>query len=52
MYFSFIRPILEYGDVVWDTQIHYLINKIENVQSEAARIATGVFELISRIFAD
>jgi hypothetical protein len=41
MYFSFIRPILEYGDVVWDTQTHYLINKIENVQSEAARIVTG-----------
>ena len=41
MYFSFNRSILEYGNVVWDTQTHYLINKIENVQSEAARIATG-----------
>ena len=47
MNFSFIRPILEYGDVVWDTQIHYLINKIENVQSEAARIATGGTKLTS-----
>jgi hypothetical protein len=34
MYFSSIRPILEYGDVVWDTQTHYLINKIENVQAK------------------
>ena len=25
MYFSFIRPILEYGDVVWDT--HSLFDK-------------------------
>ena len=32
---------MEYGDVVWDTQTHYLINKIENVQSEAARIVKG-----------
>ena len=47
MYFSFIRPILEYGDVVWDTQTHYLINKIENVQSEAARIVTGGTKLTS-----
>ena len=47
MYFSFIRPILEYGDVVWDTQTHYLINKIENVQTEAARIATGGTKLTS-----
>jgi hypothetical protein len=47
MYFSFIRPILEYGDVDWDTQTHYLINKIENVQSEAARIFTGGTKLTS-----
>jgi hypothetical protein len=47
MYLSFIRHILEYGNVVWDTQTHYLINKIENVQSEAARIATGGTKLPS-----
>jgi hypothetical protein len=47
MYFSFIRHILEYGDVVWDTQTHYLINKIENVQIEAARIVTGGTKLTS-----
>jgi hypothetical protein len=38
---------LEYGGVVWDTQTHYLINKIENVQSEAARIVTGDTKLTS-----
>ena len=27
MYFSFIRPILEYGDVVWDTHVHSLFDK-------------------------
>jgi hypothetical protein len=43
MYFSFIRPILEYRDVVWDTHTHYLIN----VQSEAARIVTGGTKLTS-----
>jgi NDP-sugar pyrophosphorylase family protein len=24
MYFSFKRPILEYGDVIWDSNIQYL----------------------------
>jgi hypothetical protein len=38
---------LEYGDVAWDTQTLYLINKIENVQSEAARIVTGDTQLTS-----
>jgi hypothetical protein len=41
MYFSFIRPILEYGDVIWDSNIQYLANKIEHVQIEAIRIVTG-----------
>ena len=36
MYFSFIRPILEYGDVVWDT--HSLFDKQNR---NAARIVTG-----------
>ena len=41
IYMCFIRPILEYGDVVWDCQNLSLINKVENVQLEAARIVTG-----------
>jgi hypothetical protein len=38
---SFIRPILEYADVIWDSQNQSLINKLENVQLDAARIVTG-----------
>ena len=47
MYLYFVRPIFEYGDVVLDTQTHYFINIIENVQSEAARIVTGGTKLTS-----
>ena len=41
IYFTFIRPLLEYADVVWDAKTQILINKLENVQVEAARIVTG-----------
>jgi hypothetical protein len=37
---SFIRPILEYADVIWDSQNQSLINKLENVQLDDARIVT------------
>jgi hypothetical protein len=42
IYLTFIRPILEYADVVWDIKTLFLINKSENVQIEAARIVTGL----------
>jgi hypothetical protein len=32
---------LEYADVIWDSQNQSLINKLENVQLDAARIVTG-----------
>jgi hypothetical protein len=38
---SFICPILEYADVIWDSQNQSLINKLKNVQLDAARIVTG-----------
>jgi hypothetical protein len=41
IYITFIRPLLEYADVVWDTKTQILINKLENVQVEVARIVTG-----------
>ena len=41
IYMSFIRPILEYADVIWDSQNQSLINKLENVQLDAAKIVTG-----------
>ena len=47
MYFSFIRPILEYGDVIWDSNIQYLADKIEHVQIESMRIVTGGTKLTS-----
>ena len=47
IYLTFIRPILEYADVVWDNKILLLINKLENVQIEAARIVTGGTRLVS-----
>ena len=40
IYMSFIRPILDYADVIWDSQNQSLINKLENVQVDAARIVT------------
>ena len=41
MYNSFIRPILEYGDVLWDNCTISLQNDIEAVHNEAARIVAG-----------
>ena len=40
MYFSFIRPLLEYADVVWDNINDALKHDLESVQNEAARIVT------------
>ena len=45
MYISFIRPLLEYGDTIWDNCSQELKNDIEAVQIEAARIVTGATKL-------
>ena len=45
MYFSYIRPLLEYSDVVWDNCSNELKNDVEAVQTEAARIVTGATKL-------
>ena len=47
IYIAFIRPILEYADVVWDNCSQYEINELEKIQTEVARIATGTSILIS-----
>ena len=47
IYKAFIRPILEYGEVIWDNCAQYEKNEIEKIQLEAARIATGTTKLIS-----
>ncbi|CAC5380580.1 unnamed protein product [Mytilus coruscus] len=48
IYISFIRPILEYVDTVWDNIPTYLKDKLESIQIEAARIATGATKLCSK----
>ena len=47
IYFTFIRPILEYADVVWNNCTQYEINDLEKIQNEAARIITGATKLVS-----
>ena len=47
IYLTFIRPILEYGDVLWDKRSQYEKNELEKIQNEAARIATGATKLVS-----
>jgi hypothetical protein len=40
IYMGFIRPLLEYGDIIWDSPSEAL-NALERVQLNAARIVTG-----------
>ena len=47
IYFSFIRPVLEYADVVWGNCTQYETDEIEKIQNEAGRIVTGATKLIS-----
>lgn len=46
-YFTFIRPLLEYGDVIWDNCTQYEKQELDKIQNEAARIVTGTTKLIS-----
>lgn len=47
IYTAFIRPLLEYGDVIWDNCTQYEKQELERIQLEAARIATGATKLVS-----
>ena len=47
IYTTFIRPILEYADVIWDNCSNYEKKELEKIQIEAARIATGATKFIS-----
>ena len=47
IYFSFIRPILEYADVVWDNCNQNDKDRLEKIQHEGARIVSGATKLIS-----
>ena len=43
IYLSFIRPILEYGSVLFDNCTAAMANMIENVQRQAALTITGAY---------
>ena len=47
IYISFIRPLLEYGDTIWDNCTQYENYELDKIQNEAARIATGATKLVS-----
>ena len=49
LYFGFIRPMLEYGSVVWDNCTREQSDLIESVQYESARIVTGLRKGTSRV---
>ena len=42
LYIAFIRPILEYGNIIWDNCTQEESDLIESVQQAAARIVTGL----------
>ena len=41
IYISFIRPILEYVDVLWDNCTQQEKQELEKIHNEAARISIG-----------
>ena len=47
MYKLFIRPLLEYGNIIWDNCLQESKKAVENIQLDAARIATGATKVCS-----
>ena len=47
IYISFIRPILEYGDIIWDNCKLNDKAELDKIQNEAARIVSGTTKLVS-----
>ena len=47
IYLTFIRPLLEYGDIIWDNCTQQKKTELDKIQNEAARTATGATKLIS-----
>ena len=47
MYITFVKPLLEYADVIWDNMSMSLNKQIENVQLEDSRIVTEGTRLVS-----
>ena len=53
-YFTFIRPILEYADIVWDNCTQQQSYLLEKIQLEASRIVSGTTKLveIDKLYAE
>ncbi len=47
LYFTSIRPLLEYGDIIWDNCTNELKTDMDAIQNEAGRIVTGATKLCS-----
>ena len=47
IYFTYIRPLLEYAFELWDGCTILDLNKIEQIQHEAARMVTGLAKFAS-----
>ncbi len=41
IYMSYVRPLVEYGDIVYDNSPMNLLNRLENIQLQSTRIVTG-----------
>ena len=54
LYITFIRPLLEYSDVLWDNCTAEQSNELESIQTEAARIVTDATKLcnIAKLYND
>ena len=42
IYFSYLLPVLEYASIVWDECAAYNSDTLDKIESEAARIVTGL----------
>ena len=42
IYVSYLRPIIEYASLVWDSCTQYEKDTLEKIQYEAARVVTGL----------
>ena len=47
IYVSYLRPIIEYASLVWDSCTNYEKDTLEKIQYEAARVVTGLTRSVS-----
>ena len=54
IYLSFIGPLLEYGDLIFDILTNFEQNELDEIQNEAARIVTVTtkFTSVENIYTD